>query len=177
MPPFAFGHGASRESFNTKTGVTFDVIGAAETLTDQTMRLLLHPQRLARLYQQGVIDQKQLSLSEVMQTLIKTAFLTRHKAPLDQALQAVIQGNFLQHLMQLGQQKKLPMAVQAQVFSTLKEVQNLCRTQKNIQQAGYYDHLIANFFLDPTKIQPIEVPKIPDGSPIGIDQSCGYYGG
>ena len=177
MPPFAFGHGASRESFNTKTGLTFDVIGAAETLTDQTMHLLLHPQRVARLYQQGAIDQNQLSLSEVMQALIKITFLTRHKDPLDQALQAIVQGNFLQHLMQLGQQKKLPMAVQAKVFSTLKEVQNLCRTNKHIQQAAYYDHMIASFLRDPSKIQPYEAPTIPDGSPIGVDQSCGYYGG
>ena len=45
LPPHAFGYGASRESFATQTGLTFDPFGAAHTLSDAVLGMLLHPQR------------------------------------------------------------------------------------------------------------------------------------
>ena len=45
LPPHAFGYGATRESFATQTGLTFDPFGAAHTLSDAVLGMILHPER------------------------------------------------------------------------------------------------------------------------------------
>lgn len=177
LPPHAFGYGATRESFSTKTGLTFDVIAAAETLSDQTLGLLLHPQRVSRLYQQGLLDKNQLSFREMVEGLLDQSFNTSEKGDLNQALQSVVQGSVLQHLMRLGQNETVPLAIRAQVFSQLKSLQAICQNSRKISQGNYYAFLLSDYFKNPTNFVPVKVPEIPDGSPIGSFQTCSFYEG
>ena len=56
FPPRAFGFSRTRESFNGKTGVSFDPFSAASTASDMTLSLLFNPERLNRVMVQHSLD-------------------------------------------------------------------------------------------------------------------------
>ena len=172
LPPHAFGYGASRESFTTQTGLTFDPFGAAHTLSDAVLGMLLHPQRATRLAQQGVFDAKQLDLNEILTTLLTTAFKTRQNNAEAKALQQVVQGNLLQHLMRLGSNTSVSHAVRGEVHEQLYALDQWLKNQKGMPFKHFYRSTIENYFEHPSEIQPLQTPKIPDGSPIGTSYAC-----
>ena len=172
LPPYAYGYGASRESFSTQTGLTFDPMGAAHTLSDAMLSMLLHPQRASRLSQQKAFDVNQLGLSETISILIKEAFKTRVVGGEAKALQAVVQGNLLQQLMRLGQSKVVPNAVRAEVHEQLYQLNEWLKKQHSYAMKHYYQNTIKKYFDQPDALTPFTTPKIPDGSPIGTSLRC-----
>ena len=172
LPPYAYGYGASRESFSTQTGLTFDPMGAAHTLSDAMLSMLLHPQRASRLSQQKAFDVNQLGLSETISILIKEAFKTRVVGGEAKALQTVVQGNLLQQLMRLGQSKVVPNAVRAEVHEQLYQLNEWLKKQHSYAMKHYYQNTIKKYFEQPDALTPFATPKIPDGSPIGTNLRC-----
>ena len=172
MPPHAFGYGASRESFATQTGLTFDALGAAHTLSDAVIGMILNEQRAARLIQQKVFDEKQLGFKETLTLLVDQSFKQREFDTEAKAIQKVVQGNLLQHMMRLGQATNVPNAVRAEVHESLFELSTWLKNQPAYPYAHFYRNSIENYFEHPTEIQPLTSPKIPDGSPIGSGLLC-----
>lgn len=172
FPPRAFGYGRSRESFNGKTGVTFDPLSAANTASDMTLKFLLQPQRANRLLLQKSLDDKQLSLDEVLTTLIENSFDKKHDDAYLNEIQHQINTNVLKYVMNL--------AVNDESYFTTKAIANkaisqLLRTFLNLQDTSMqYAIMIKEFYEHPEKFQLEASPKIPDGSPIGMDM-CNYY--
>ena len=172
LPPHAFGYGATRESFATQTGLTFDPFGAAHTLSDAVLGMILHPERASRLSQQAVFDPNQLSLKESLDNLIKVAFKTTHRDQEAKALQQIVQGNLMQHLMRLGVDENVSHLVRGEVHEQLNGLDGWLKNQKNFSFANYYRTAIDNYFEHPSEIKPLLTPKIPDGSPIGQTLEC-----
>lgn len=56
IPPKAYGDTDGRESFQSRNGLAFDPLSAAEASANHTLSLLLHPQRLNRLSSQQQLD-------------------------------------------------------------------------------------------------------------------------
>lgn len=174
IPPAAYGYGATRESFKTQTGPTFDPLGAAHTLSDAVIGMVLHPQRASRLFQQRVYDPQQLGLSTTIQALIKSAFHTSAKDAEAKALQSIVRGNMLQHLMSLGSNPNVSSAIHAIVFKELNDLKTELSKSKSIATNAYYSNLIERYFSNPKEVKPLSIPKIPEGSPIGTTQSCSF---
>ena len=172
MPPHAFGYGASRESFATQTGLTFDALGAAHTLSDAVIGMILNEQRAARLIQQKVFDEKQLGFKETLTLLVDQSFKQREFDTEAKAIQKVVQGNLLQHMMRLGQATNVPNSVRAEVHQSLFELSTWLKNQSAYPYAHFYRNSIENYFEHPAEIQPLTSPKIPDGSPIGSGLLC-----
>ena len=172
MPPHAFGYGASRESFATQTGLTFDALGAAHTLSDAVLGMILNKQRAARLVQQKAFDEKQLGFKATLELLIDEFFKQKEFDTEDKAIQKVVQGNLLQHMMRLGQAMNVPNAVRAEVHESLYALSKWLKSQPTYPYANYYSNSIENYFEHPAEIQPLASPKIPDGSPIGSGLRC-----
>ena len=172
MPPHAFGYEASRESFATQTGLTFDALGAAHTLSDAVIGMILNEQRAARLIQQKVFDEKQLGFKETLSLLVDQSFKQREFDTEAKAIQKVVQGNLLQHMMRLGQATNVPNAVRAEVHESLFELSTWLKNQPAYPYVHFYRNSIENYFEHPTEIQPLTSPKIPDGSPIGSGLLC-----
>jgi len=172
MPPHAFGYGASRESFATQTGLTFDALGAAHTLSDAVLSMLLNEQRAARLIQQKAFDEQQLGFRETLKLLIDEIFKQRQFDTEAKAIQTVVQGNLLQHMMRLGQKSTTPNAVRAEIHESLFALSNWFKNQPNYSYANYYRNRIEKYFEHPSELQPLASPKIPDGSPIGSGLLC-----
>lgn len=169
LPPHAFGYGASRESFSTQTGLTFDALGAAHTLSDAVLRMLLHPERAARLVQQHAFDPQQLGLEEVLKQLIDLSFKQQSKGGEEKAIKTVVEGNLLQHLMELGKHPNAPNAVRAMVHESLYGLSDWLDKHP---YGHYYQNNIKQYFNHPKELQPLLTPKIPDGSPIGSFLKC-----
>lgn len=69
--PKAYGESRSRESFNSRTGVTFDAISAAEVAAKHSLSVLLHPTRLNRLNEQAVRVDRGLGVAQLIDGIFK----------------------------------------------------------------------------------------------------------
>jgi len=171
FPPRAYGYDRSRESFNSKLGVAFDPFSAVETSSEMTLELLLKPQRLSRLIAHKSLDESQLGLEELLDSLIAITFKTTHKDSYYQELQNIINLEFLEQLMYLSSNKNQYPQVNAIVAAKLEEIKQLLlnssakKAQEMMEQS--FIKMINDFEKNPTVFKKSDAPKIPDGSPIG----------
>ncbi|VAV86314.1 FIG00651791: hypothetical protein [hydrothermal vent metagenome] len=170
FPPRAFTYGRSRESFKGKTGVGFDALSVVSTASDMTLKLLLHPQRANRLVQQKSLDAKQLSLDEVLQTIINQSFKKQYKDAYLNEVQQMINQNVLKYIMNLAVNDNAYFQVNAIANKAIKSI------YEGLDDSTYsneYKRLIKHFNEEPKEFKLESSPKIPDGSPIGSD-ICSY---
>jgi len=75
IPPRAFAVDANpREVFKRHTGITFDPLGPPEAAANLTMRLMLNPERCARLINQQAMDPSLPGMGDLVETLINQTF-------------------------------------------------------------------------------------------------------
>ena len=152
-------------------GVAFDPFSAVETSSEMTLELLLHPQRLSRLIAHKSLDESQLGLEELLDSLIAITFKTTHKDSYYQELQNIINLEFLEQLMYLSSNKNQYPQVNAIVAAKLEEIKQLLlnssakKAQEMMEQS--FIKMINDFEKNPTVFKKSDAPKIPDGSPIG----------
>lgn len=173
FPPRAFGYPRNRESFKSEQGLAFDPFGAAATASHMTFSLVLHPERAARLVTQKALDKGQLGLSEVISELVDATFGQSHKNPYRQEVQNRINEQLLESLYDLLADENVYKGVRA---IAARHLEDLAKGLEG-SQAGE-DQLAVDRFLareirevlkNPQKREPRTAPKIPDGSPIGMD--------
>ena len=88
-----------RESFKSRTGPVFDPFSAAESSVDATLSLLLNPQRASRLIEQNALGQNDLTLNEVIQTLINAGW-SETTDPYQTEFQRIADLLVLKHILQ-----------------------------------------------------------------------------
>ena len=170
FPPRAYGYGRTRESFQSKTGVAFDALGAAGTASELSLEYLLHPERAARLIQQKALDNSQLGLDELIDQLITATIKSNFKDPYLQQVQNTINYNVLQHLMNLSVNENSIFQVKAIANSKLESLESWLKSNLTSEKVMKTQFLmdIERFREHPEEFeQLIKAPKIPDGSPIG----------
>lgn len=171
FPPRAMGYGRSRESFKSKAGVAFDPFGAVETSSNMTLNFLLHPQRVTRLVQHKAMDKSQLGLVEVLDEVIDNSFKKSYKDAYYQELQNVVNVQILNQLFYLSSHDGMYAQVNAIVNLKIDEIANYLKDAKvkGVQKVYHQEMVnrINKFKKNPTKFKKPNVPKIPDGSPIG----------
>jgi hypothetical protein len=97
--PKPIGYSRNRESFNGRTGYTFDAISAAESSAGFSLSLMLNPQRLNRVSQQQVSDSRKASVSDlVSRLLLKTvkASIPNSVSLIDQRVNALVVNQLIQ---------------------------------------------------------------------------------
>ncbi len=173
FPPRAIGYNRSRESFKSKNGVAFDPFGAVETTSEMTLSFLFHPERASRLIQHKSLDETQLSLDETIDAVIKQSFKKQYKDSYYQELQNVVNDQVLNQLFYLAANENTYMQVNATVNAKLSEITTLLKAKKSNGIQKMYDaemiKSIESFKKNPSKFKKKNVPKIPDGSPIGME--------
>jgi hypothetical protein len=171
FPPRSPAYGSGRESFNGKTGVAFDPLSAIETSAEVTLGFLLHPERVSRLIQQKSLDNDQLGLEAVLETLWKATIERNHSDNYLQQAQLVINFRVLTHIMNLASQEQVPPQVTAIAYDFIEnKIQRLAKSSLN----AYSNEMIrrwSTFKKDPSSFKVIDSPQIPDGSPIGMNCS------
>jgi len=173
FPPRTMGYVRSRESFKSKSGVAFDPYGTIETASEMTLELLFHPERASRLVQHKSLDVNQLGLIEVLDAIIKHSFKKEHKDAYYHELQNVVNAQVLNQLFSLATNENSYKQVSAIVNYKLDEVETLLKAKKVDGSQKMYDaeliKSIENFKKKPSAFKKINAPKIPDGSPIGME--------
>jgi len=175
FPPRAIGYNSTRESFRGKTGVSFDALSAAETAADMTLGLLLHPERASRLIQQKSLEPKQLGLNEVLEKTLEETIFKEHRDAYLQEVQQVINFRVLHHLMNLAQHDDVHPQVNAIAHKNIKNTRASLLKAKASDSYVEMVRRIDRFYSDPDEFKVIPSPKIPDGSPIGMDCYTPYY--
>ncbi|KRO90149.1 MAG: peptidase, partial [Cryomorphaceae bacterium BACL29 MAG-121220-bin8] len=170
FPPRAFGFPRTRESFNGKTGVSFDPFSAALTASEMTLSLLLNPQRLNRIMVQHSLDNSNLTVSYLLRMLISNSFKKRHDDYYVSQIQHIINTNLLIHLLNLTQEKKVYMQLHFEAKKAIKYVKRLIlKSKKSYTYREEYLYIIQNFKEFPELYEINRLPMIPDGSPIGTN--------
>ncbi|MCP9200683.1 zinc-dependent metalloprotease [Gramella sp. GC03-9] len=167
FPPRAFGYGRDRESFKSNTNVAFDALGAASTASDMSMGLLLHPARAERLVQQHSLDKDLPGLSQVLNETIERTIKNDQKDSYMQAVQHTINFVVFKHLLNLAVNDDATPMVRAETNQAIDELANWLRGRKDAVSQEMYRN-INRFREEPEEFKlELNVPKIPDGSPIG----------
>ena len=171
--PKAFGSKTTRENFLTQTGVTFDFIGVANTLSDNLLKLLLNPERVSRLIYQTGFDVSQLSFEEVLESLFTISFKKRYSDNHYRQINEVVKHNILKNIFSLGQNPKVYSEIKAIIFSKLESLDNFLAGQEDLIYSNFYRSEIQKYFDNPDDFRPKLSNRMPDGSPIGVF-SCEY---
>ena len=173
FPPRAIGYDRSRESFKSKNGVAFDPFGAVETASQMTLELLFHPERASRLVQYKSLDNSQLGLNKVLDEVIAHSFKKQYKNNYYQELQNVINEQVLHQLFYLAANQDTYKQVNARVQAKLDAIILLLKANKSSGNQKTYNmaliRSIERFKKNPLMFKKVDAPKIPDGSPIGMD--------
>ncbi len=173
FPPRAIGYSRTRESFKSNLGLAFDPFGAVATASDMTFELILHPERISRIFTYKSLDAKQIGVNEVFNTLFDHTFKKYHQDSYHQALQNIINEQLLNNMFELAANDKLYAQVKAVCFVKLEELSQWLSTNKakgdQQIQNKYTVKRIKGFIKNPKTPPHAIVPKIPDGSPIGMD--------
>jgi len=173
FPPRAMGYRRSRESFKSKLGVAFDPFGAAATASNLTFSFILHPERASRLIANKSLNDKQLSLDETIDVLFEYSFRKNHKNSQDAELQQLINEQLLNSMFHLLVSDQVYPQVKAIGFDKLKELVKYLDNQTSkgtsAHMDAYWADMIRKFLKDPSVKYSKTAPKIPDGSPIGMD--------
>ena len=169
FPPRPVGYSGTRESFVGRSGVSFDPLGAAETAADMTLGLLLHPERATRLVNQKGLEPGQLGLEEVLASLVNQTLENPKKDVYLAGVQEVINFRVLKHLMVLATHAEVHPQVNAAALQAINtQKRSLLKSGEGDALAREMLRRIDAFEKYPEKFQPGEVPRIPDGSPIGM---------
>jgi hypothetical protein len=183
IPPRPQGYQRTRETFNIRTGVTFDPLAVAETAANLTVRLILHPERAARLVEYHARDNSFPGLGEVADRLVESTWRSPHGLSSNEAresgyhaeIQRVIDNVVLYHLMSLAANENASEQVRAVAFLKLDELKNwLTEQMKQVtdesQRAHYFFAIsqINQFQKNPKEVNVTKPVETPAGAPIGI---------
>jgi hypothetical protein len=173
IPPRSFSNSRTRENFLSQTGVTFDYLGIANSLSDALIGMLLHPERANRLVTQYGIDPSQLSLEETLNKLINNHFKEKPRDGHYLNLNDIVKANILKNIMFLAQNPKANPIVKALVYKQLISLERWLSGQEESDFSEVYRMQINRYFDRPNDYTPPAVTRLPDGSPIG-SFSCDF---
>lgn len=173
LSPRSFANPRTRENFLSQTGVTFDYLGIANSLSDALIGMLLHPDRANRLVTQYGFDSNQLSLKEMLNSLINAHFKIKFRDPHLAQLNDIVKANVLKQLMYLGQQSSANAIVKALVHEQLVALDRWLAGQEEADFSEFYRMQIDRYFDSPEDFMAPAPNRLPDGSPIG-SFSCDF---
>lgn len=179
IPPQPMGYRLDRETFKRHTGLTFDPLAAAESSADNTLRFLLHPQRLARLVEQKAINPDQvMSVQYVFGQVLTQAFLGKRETVFQEEIAWVVEKLATKHLIRLAAQKGGNQQVKAMAIYELDQLAEMMVRELESEEGSerrahlvYILSQISQFRQHPEKYEEPPAPELPAGSPIG----CGGH--
>ena len=183
IPPRAFGYPRTRETFKSRTGLTFDYLAAAETATNLTLKMLFNPERASRLLTQKARDiNNQPGFTSVMSQIVNKTILYNMEhiglSNVEIEISKMVNHNVLNHLFVLAKNGKTHEEVNTRTYSILKNTKKTL--DKKFPDEYHYQYLsdkIEKFFSGELEVDYQEEIVSPDGSPIGSHDyllfSCG----
>lgn len=165
LPPRPPGLERTKESFPSKTGLTFDPIAAAESSADLTLKLLLQPERAARLIEYRARDPRNPSLEEVLDAVIKATWLAPQAAGLALTVQHAVQMRTVEAVLALAANPASSVETKAILRVRLHRLKAELANGGPVALAAIAR--IDEFERDPAKFTPAKPVEAPPGMPIG----------
>ena len=175
LPPRSFGNPRGRESFKSQTGVAFDHLSLAETLTSMQLKMLLHPERINRLIQQTTFDPSQLGFEEVLTALYENIFEFTTASNTEKNIQMILKDGIVNHLIELYLNKKIFPQVASQIIAFFSRLELVADAESATDFDRYLQHKIQLLYTQPNAFKTHDTPNIPDASPIGSFQCDFVY--
>jgi hypothetical protein len=178
LPPVPPDYERTRESFPSRTGLTFDALAPAEAASQLVFTMILHPERAGRLVQYHARDGKQPGLEEVIDRVLDATWKANHAPGYAGEVQRVVDTAALRAILSLAANDGA--APQARAVALLK-AQQLRAVLKAAAPADPAQKAHFAFALDQLRrfdenpkewnaTHPVEVPP---GQPIGCDAGDG----
>jgi len=177
IPPKPPGYNRGRESFKTHTGLTFDPLAAAEAAALTSIKMLLHPQRAARLVEQHGMEPNLLGLETVIDQLIEATWKKQGTKGYLKMIQGTTGAVVLKQLLALAVNKTATPAVSGIAIQKINELEKWLKTASGDLQSGAAEYallMIEQFRRDPQSFKVPTGPGLPDGSPIGTHLQCAH---
>lgn len=177
IPPQPVGYERDRETFDSYTGLVFDPMAAAEISADNTIKFLLHPERLTRVLEQKSSNPNRItSVQNVFDQLLSRAFFNPRETAYQEQLAWIVEKLAIQHLINLAADKTGNNQIAALALFQLDEVAQQLVLELNEEKAmprkAHLVFLLENirqFRQNPKEYQPVKSPEMPAGAPIGCD--------
>ncbi|HKJ49134.1 MAG TPA: zinc-dependent metalloprotease, partial [Christiangramia sp.] len=168
FPPRAFGYSRDRETFKSNTDVAFDAFGAPATASEMTLSYLLHPARAERLVQQNSLNNDLPGLSWMLEELISETLKSKSDSnDYESSVQKTINFVVFKHLLNLAVNNSSTPLVRSITNEKIDDLANWLRGRGDSVSKEMYRN-IKMFREKPEEFKlELNVPKIPDGSPIG----------
>ena len=174
LPPYPLGYDENpRELFESRTGITFDPMGAAEAAAEFTLGFLLNPQRLTRMIDYHARNNEVPGFGELMDQLMKATWDASPQEGYAGELQRLVQRLVLDHLIELTATEAT--AEQVRALATLELTQLKEKSDQAISQGddawrAHHQFALARirqFENNPDEVKVPDPLPAPDGSPIG----------
>ncbi len=169
IPPKAYGYYKNRESFPTQTGSSLDPVAMADVAAQHTLKLMLNPERLARLLQQKAQATEQLGLEEMLSELLVATLRSNESEGLGGLIQQRVDYLTVKHILMAASNPKASPEVRAHLHSEIGKLSAWLVTQAKRNPVRYLwlkslveKYQAGNFEVD--YVKPLEIPP---GSPIG----------
>jgi hypothetical protein len=169
-------------------GPLFDPIAPAENIVDVAFKFLLEGGRANRVYIQQLQDNSLFGLNELLQQLSRAVFSGKSLEGIPAEIKMMTQAKLVDYLIVLANNQEISNSVRAIVRGHLKALREggkstgsrgligLGRTSSvSGMHAQYLADKIQSFITLPLEINPQNPVKVPDGSPIGMDNmTCDF---
>jgi hypothetical protein len=171
IPPTAFGYERTREDFRSRTGLTFDPLGAAEAGANLTIGLILNAERAARLEQYHARDSAFPGLEDVIDALLGATWYAAPRAGAQRSVQGAVDSVVLYHLMALGADSNASDQVRGVALSKLQalRVKLEAGSPASPGLSAYAIAQIKRFEQNPKEVTVPKPADPPPGQPIGCD--------
>ena len=177
LAPRPYGYGGSVELFGSRTRPVFDELGAARTLSQMIVDVVLQPERAARLVQYAAHDANALSLGETIDTLVAATWRRPVPAgPKLAALQRVTQRSVADALLDLSADKNAAPEVRAMATYKLTTLRPLAarkaRATRDDTARAHWEQIerdLGRWLEDGVMPERAEAMVAPPGDPFGED--------
>jgi len=182
IPPRPPGYGETRELFPGHTGSPFDPLGAAEVAADLTVRLILHPERAARMVDYHSRNRRYPGFGDVLDQVVLFTWMSPYKSGKFAEIQRVVNNVVLYNMMGLVAGEENAPQVRALAFQKLDELKRWLKQELNTvkdskyvltdsDQRAHFLYAVGKIELfqrDPSKIAIPAPQSAPPGAPIGM---------
>lgn len=169
IPPRPPGYGRGRENFPSRTGVMFDPLAAAENLSDRILEILFHPQRLARMEQFAAEDKEYPSFEYAVSRVRANTWEQPRRKGKEGLIQRIVELKLLYRLMAISNDPNASGYVREVAFDQVVNFPAGYGRNLTDDHLKFINHEIERFKSNPSEFEIPDSPKMPDGSPIGMD--------
>ncbi|MFY8035592.1 MAG: zinc-dependent metalloprotease, partial [Cyclobacteriaceae bacterium] len=182
IPPRPLGYTRHRELIKLKTELTFDPLSAAETASDLTFSLILHPARANRLIEHQARNASLPGLENVLDKLINATFKAQPKAGLEGAIQMSTNHALFTNMAKLALSKTATAETKAITLFKLDQLKSVLKAKISSDEKwrAHYRFMvneIESLQSNPDEFKSEELLPAPPGMPIGSteDNVCSHH--